>query len=97
MEPRVEASAGLQAWKRRMVAGGALLLLVGAVAMIGGGLYAGREQYTPGGDVMTGIWVGTFGTLGVITGVVVAKLGLFGPYPPKYAHEMTAVGPEVEE
>lgn len=59
------------------------LLLVGATLMIGGGMYAGREQYDPdrGGDVMAGIWVGTFGTLGVVTGVVLLKLGLMGPYP----------------
>jgi hypothetical protein len=70
-------------WRRAMVAGGILLLLLGATMMIGGGLYAGRQQYTPddGGNVMAGIWVGTFGTLGVVTGVVVLKLGLMGPYP----------------
>lgn len=73
----------LRRWRRLMAAVGIGLLLVGAVLMIGGGLYAGRQQYDPdaGGNVMLGIWVGTFGTLGVVTGVVLLKLGLMGPYP----------------
>lgn len=88
---------GLASWKRRMLALGVLLLVVGAVAMVGGGLYAGKQQYGAGGDAMAGIWVGTFGTLGVITGVVVAKLGLMGPYPKHLQHEAPPVGPEVED
>lgn len=73
----------LRVWRRAMIASGVALLLVGATLMVGGGLYAGRQQYTPddGGNVMAGIWVGTFGTLGVVTGVVLLKLGLMGPYP----------------
>lgn len=93
-----EPSPGLRSWKRRMLAAGLVLLALGAVAMVGGGLYAGRQQYQgAGGDVMAGIWVGTFGTLAVITGVVLAKLGLFGPYPRQFAHEAPAVGPEVDD
>lgn len=89
---------GLASWKRRMVGLGLLLVLVGSVAMVGGGLQAGRAQYVAGGDDGTlGLWVGTVGTLAVVTGVVVAKLGLMGPYPKQYAHEAPPVGPEVED
>ena len=89
----------LASWRRAMVACGILLLLLGAIMMVGGGLYAGRQQYDPdaGGDVMAGIWVGTFGTLGVVAGVVCLKLSLFGPYPKEHAHQLPAVGPEVDE
>ncbi len=87
----------LASWRRTMLSIGALLLLVGAVAMVGGGLYAGKQQYEPGGDVMAGIWVGTAGTLAVVTGVVLLKLGLLGPYPKQFADQMPTVGPEVED
>ena len=87
----------LASWRRNMMIGGVLLLLVGATLMVGGGLSAGRAQYSPGGDVMTGIWVGTAGTLGVVAGVVLMKLGLFGPYPKQFAHLWPPQGPEVEE
>ena len=78
----------LRRWRRTMFVLGTLLTLVGSVLMVGGGLYAGRAQYEPGGDVMTGIWVGTGGTLGVVTGVVLLKLAVLGPYPKQYAHEI---------
>lgn len=87
----------LQAWRKGMFAAGAGLLLLGAVAMVGGGLYAGKQQYHADGDVMTGIWVGTFGTLAVVTGVVLLKLSLFGPYPRQYADQLPDVGPEVDD
>jgi len=87
----------LRRWRRLMFALGAGLLLFGAVAMVGGGLYAGTQQYAAGGDVMTGIWVGTFGTLGVVAGVVFLKLAVFGPYPKQHAAELPPVGPEVED
>lgn len=87
----------LAAWRRSMFLAGAALLLAGAVAMVGGGLYAGKQQYAPGGDVMTGIWVGTFGTLGVVGGVVLLKLAVLGPYPARYADQQPAFGPEVDE
>ena len=86
----------LQSWRRTMFAAGALLTLVGAVLMVGGGLYAGRQQYHADGDVMAGIWAGTAGTLGVVTGVVLLKLAVLGPYPKQYAHELPPVGPEVD-
>lgn len=78
----------LAAWRRAMLAGGIVLLLVGATLMVGGGLYAGRAQYREGGDVMAGIWAGTFGTLGVVTGVVMLKLALFGPVPQSMRAEL---------
>ncbi len=87
----------LRSWRRTVFAFGALLLLAGASMMIGGGLYAGKQQYEPGGDVMTGIWTGTFGTLGVVVGVVMLKVAVFGPYPKQYAHLWPAQGPEVDE
>ena len=87
----------LTAWRRAMFAGGVLLLLVGATLMVGGGLYAGRAQYQAGGDVMGGIWAGTFGTLGVVVGVVLLKLAMFGPYPKQYADQLPPVGPEVDD
>lgn len=88
----------LESWKRRMLAVGVLLVLLGSVAMVGGGLQAGRAQYVAGGDDGTiGLWVGTVGTLAVVTGIVVAKLGLVGPYPKHLAHLAPPVGPEVED
>ena len=87
----------LASWRRGMMALGAFLLFVGAAAMVGGGLYAGKQQYRAGGDVMAGIWVGTAGTLAVVTGVVMLKLGLMGPYPKQYAGELPPVGPEVDD
>jgi hypothetical protein len=87
----------LATWRRAMLASGAVLLLVGVVAMVGGGLYAGREQYEgASGDIMTGIWVGSFGTLAVVTGVVLGKLALFGPVPRSMQHEAPSMGPDVE-
>lgn len=68
----------LTTWRRTMFASGAGLLLVGATLMVGGGLYAGLQQDA---DAMKGIWAGSFGTLGVVTGVVLLKLALFGPVP----------------
>ena len=87
----------LASWRRNMGIAGIVLLLVGATLMVGGGLYAGREGYAAGGDVMTGIWVGTIGTLGVVSGVVLLKLGLMGPYPKAYADRLPPVGPEVDD
>ena len=86
----------LRTWRRTMAVLGIGLLLIGATMMVGGGLYAGRQQYDPdvGGNVMAGIWVGTFGTLGVVTGVVLLKLGLMGPYP---QHLRSQVPPEAKD
>ena len=86
----------LRTWRRAMAGSGIVLLLVGATLMVGGGLYAGRQQYTPddGGNAMAGIWVGTFGTLGVVTGVVLLKLGFMGPYP---AHLRSQTPPEAND
>ena len=80
-----------------MAIAGAALLVVGAVMMIGGGLAAGRAQYGNGGDVMAGIWVGTFGTLFVVTGVVLLKLAVFGPVPASMRHELPVREVEVDD
>lgn len=68
----------LQSWRKAMFVGGAILLLVGSTLMVGGGLYAGQHLDS---NAMRGIWVASAGTLGVVTGAVMAKLALFGPYP----------------
>ena len=81
----------LATWRRTMFAVGGAFLLLGAVLMVGGGLYAGRAQYdASGGVVMAGIWAGTVGTLGVVSGVVMLKLAVFGPVPKSMQAEARA-------
>lgn len=74
----------LAAWRRRMALAGGTLLVLGAVLMIGGGLYAGMQQDT---TALRGIWVASGGTLGTAVGGVLLKVALFGPVPAAYAAE----------
>ncbi|MEK6974710.1 MAG: hypothetical protein AABY18_00045 [Candidatus Thermoplasmatota archaeon] len=83
----------LRTWRRTMFAVGATLLVAGATLMVGGGLYAGQHLDA---EAMRGIWVGSAGTLGVVTGVVLLKLALFGPVPKSMLAE-AALQPEVDD
>lgn len=83
----------LVTWRRTMFVSGLLLLLAGVVAMVGGGLYAGLRLDA---SAMRGIWVGTVGTLAVVTGVVLLKLAVFGPVPASMRAEAQAE-PEAQD
>lgn len=72
-------------WRRRMRWSGAALVLGGTAMLLWGGLWAGMRLDE---GAMTGIWVGTAGTLFVVLGAVFVKLALVGPLPRRWQDDV---------
>lgn len=69
----------LAAWNAWTLGAGLLGLVAGSTMLMVGGIWAGMRV---GQEAMTGIWLGSFGTLVTVVGGLLLKWRFFGPLPP---------------